>query len=94
MTAGSEPTNGRATIREVYDLLDGMEDRLDGKRSHMEARLDQKLAHLEDKISMTMLAHQQEHTSQRKEATDRLRWLIGSVLGMGTIILTAFSLWR
>lgn len=79
-TGGSEP-NGRATIREVYDLLDGLEHRLD-------QRLDRRFQHLEDKFAVAMVAHEQSHKSLRDETVSRTRWLVGCVLGLGTLLAT------
>lgn len=73
--------NGRASIREVHELLDEVAGRF-------QEQLDRKFTHLEDKLEVRFIAHEQQHKSLRDEAISRTRWLVGCVLGLGTLIAT------
>ena len=73
--------NGRASIREVHGLLNEVSDRF-------QEQLDRKFSHLEDQMNVRFIAHEQSHKSLRNEAVSRYRWLVGCVLGLGTLLAT------
>lgn len=82
--SNTEPTtNGRVTIREVYQLLE-----------QMEQRQDRRFQHLEDKMDVRFIAHEQHHKSIREEAISRFRWTIGLAIGLATLIATVAALIR
>jgi hypothetical protein len=72
--------NGRATIRDVYQLL-----------GEVREEMDRRFNHVEDKIEVRFMSHEQQHKSIRDEAISRFRWMVGCALGAMTILATVIG---